>query len=574
MLLILPVALGLIAWFGIRPIQKRMRTVLTSEAVEDDRWHVWAQTLPLAAQFPLTGAGLGTFPYLERMSRPPDPGIDWFYNHAHNEYLELLLEGGIPALVLGLGAIGLALGFGIRGYLRDSSGEAAGLVLGGVFALTTLALHSLVDFGPHVTAVAILTVVVMAQVAGAPSGAKIAANGSGWLFSPLLRSGREERKISTVAWLLGTLGVGAVAWALGYEGWRMEQVNRFHREPDRPEGITAAQVRTRWIASLQKAAALAPDDASLQLELSDAWYEGFQQATAEVEELGGPVASAQLVLAGLVPAPSGAVPGDPAAWTGAIGKEWRRPKRTAGPRRTCKPPWAMLCGLVELNPLLDRPHIRLALHAHQLVAGEPAPVHLARARRLIPYNPEVWFLSGQWELHTGHKEAAWRHWRRSLECSEKNLAEILAEAGQYLQPGELAERVLPDKPALLWAVWEAWEDREEEVRRPLLERSLALLANKPPPLSSPDLLLRARTLQQLGQGEEALATFEELVERAPDKVPWRLELAQLLVKQGRLKQARRELRLILMWQPNHEAARALQREVFDRLEKGEGTKSQ
>jgi tetratricopeptide (TPR) repeat protein len=193
---------------------------------------------------------------------------------------------------------------------------------------------------------------------------------------------------------------------------------------------------------------------------------------------------------------------------------------------------------------------------------------------LIPYNPQVWFLSGQFELQTGNWEAAWRHWRRSLECSNEYQAEILAEAGKYLEPGQMAEQILPDNPALLWSVWESWEDRGEDVRRPLLERALALLARRPLPLSNPDLLLKARTLEQLGRPEAALAAVEELVDRAPDQVSWRLELAQLLVKQGRLEQARRELRLILFLQPNHGTAQALQREVVDRLVESKKTRSQ
>lgn len=60
----------------------------------------WARTLELVQAFGWPGTGLGTFADLYPMAQDPTL-IDQFYvNHAHNDYLELLLELGIPGAIL------------------------------------------------------------------------------------------------------------------------------------------------------------------------------------------------------------------------------------------------------------------------------------------------------------------------------------------------------------------------------------------------------------------------------------------------------------------------------------------
>lgn len=103
----------------------------------------WADTLSSVQDFPLLGSGLGaysyaTLPYQRHYSR------NWF-EHADNQYFELLIEAGIPGLLLGILAGVAALTAGIRltfagpeekAFVRRRYGDWAGsALLGMMFGL-------------------------------------------------------------------------------------------------------------------------------------------------------------------------------------------------------------------------------------------------------------------------------------------------------------------------------------------------------------------------------------------------------------------------------------------------------
>ena len=72
--------------------------------VDGGRPDIWAQTMGLVRAFPLTGIGLGTFDVV--MPAYQTGSFATLVNHAHNQYLHLLAEGGlllaVPLVLAGL----------------------------------------------------------------------------------------------------------------------------------------------------------------------------------------------------------------------------------------------------------------------------------------------------------------------------------------------------------------------------------------------------------------------------------------------------------------------------------------
>ncbi len=66
----------------------------------DLRWLFWQHSLPLIGQFFPVGAGIGTFPTLFMVSEQLGWVKPTYFNHAHNEYLEQLIEIGVAAPIL------------------------------------------------------------------------------------------------------------------------------------------------------------------------------------------------------------------------------------------------------------------------------------------------------------------------------------------------------------------------------------------------------------------------------------------------------------------------------------------
>ena len=152
------------------------------------RAEIYSQTSIAIGERPLLGTGLGTFGAVYRSHRTADirPGVTM----AHNDYLELALELGIPAAALLVGSILILAGGCARGVWtrrRDFEIPAAGAA-----ACVLVGAHSLVDFSLQIPAVA-ATFSFLLGVAAAqaiPTGGAIAT----WLKTT--QSPREERERS------------------------------------------------------------------------------------------------------------------------------------------------------------------------------------------------------------------------------------------------------------------------------------------------------------------------------------------------------------------------------------------
>src|SRR5262249_10986347 len=83
---------------------------------------------------------------------------------AHNEYLEAAFEGGVPRLVLTL-ALAAAPCWLVWRRLRSAQhGVTRATILGLLWGLLVVVLHSAFDFGIHMPAIALLTAVAAAHL--------------------------------------------------------------------------------------------------------------------------------------------------------------------------------------------------------------------------------------------------------------------------------------------------------------------------------------------------------------------------------------------------------------------------
>jgi len=133
-------AVVLVATLGLSQIIARFQTDVASDlrfAAAPDIWRLALDHLPL-------GSGLGSFDPLYRSVERIDLITPAFMNHAHNEYLELILEAGILAPII---LAGFLLWYAVtafaawRGQSQRSSLAKAGAIIVGVFLI-----HSLVDY--------------------------------------------------------------------------------------------------------------------------------------------------------------------------------------------------------------------------------------------------------------------------------------------------------------------------------------------------------------------------------------------------------------------------------------------
>ena len=150
---------GALGWMGMEAVVERFRLAGTDL---QDRVAAWRDTVTIIRDFPLAGTGFGA--YGAAMLTYQTANRTSIFIHAHNEYLQILAEGGalvaIPAAV--------AAGVIIRGiYRRLARGEddvMTGWVrLGAVAGLAGIAAQSLLEFSlqmPGNAAVCVLLVAI------------------------------------------------------------------------------------------------------------------------------------------------------------------------------------------------------------------------------------------------------------------------------------------------------------------------------------------------------------------------------------------------------------------------------
>jgi O-antigen ligase len=236
------VALVITLWLGSVPLESRLASLGQKAQLWQGRLDMWRVVLPHLRDFPIVGSGGGTFEFLEPMyQQRPRQGELFITQYAHNEYLEAMFEGGVPRLLLTL-ALAVAPCCLVWRRLRAARGDGArGPILGMLWGLVVVALHSAIDFGIHMPAVALLTAVTAAHVSAVTSRYELAPDNR-----PAARW-----TVAAVAVALGLLlAWEAATWALS-EQYRkvataLTRSPRFEdREKARPYWEAAVQLRPR-----------------------------------------------------------------------------------------------------------------------------------------------------------------------------------------------------------------------------------------------------------------------------------------------------------------------------------------
>lgn len=141
---------------------------------EDDRYDYWANSMYAIKQSLPLGTGFGTFTYVyptvEVLEQVKPPIV----NHAHSDYLELLLEGGVPVVLIllaGLAAILTVFIARLRGAkTRDDRSRMIALGLGIVLILA----GSAVDYPLRMAAIMVLFGLLAGMLLPSPKRSSLA----------------------------------------------------------------------------------------------------------------------------------------------------------------------------------------------------------------------------------------------------------------------------------------------------------------------------------------------------------------------------------------------------------------
>jgi O-antigen ligase len=137
-------SLAALALVWATPVNRGAATSVSS------RQTILANSAKLLDEFGLAGTGLGTFEKVYRLTERPDRVDSYYVNHAHNDYLELAVETGLPGIILML----LFLAWWGRSVWQMVRSPAADhFAMAGAIASAALLLHSAADYPLRTAAV-------------------------------------------------------------------------------------------------------------------------------------------------------------------------------------------------------------------------------------------------------------------------------------------------------------------------------------------------------------------------------------------------------------------------------------
>ncbi len=146
---IVGVTVMLSAVIGVAPVLERF---VAADHLGDVRWQLYPGIWAALVQFFPLGSGPGTFAYVFKQFQPD--GLDQLVNHAHNDYLEWVVETGLLAVVMTAGFMFSYVRQGLS--LRGSDRPFTFLQIGAGLGMLLMLLHGLVDFNFRIPANAVL----------------------------------------------------------------------------------------------------------------------------------------------------------------------------------------------------------------------------------------------------------------------------------------------------------------------------------------------------------------------------------------------------------------------------------
>jgi O-antigen ligase len=153
----LAAAFAIVAWLGVGPVVQHFELLPQNEPLAvggQGRIALWHETLPLLRAHPWTGIGLGGFPYA--FTRLQNMKLTFVFDYAHNDYLQLAIELGVPFAAVLFALIYWLVLRTLRAAVWSRSEFTRAVALGSLAGAAALLLHSAADFNLYIPANALV----------------------------------------------------------------------------------------------------------------------------------------------------------------------------------------------------------------------------------------------------------------------------------------------------------------------------------------------------------------------------------------------------------------------------------
>lgn len=143
-----------VGWLGAGPISESLTTLPSAVAdqSETSRLEIWKATVSLISEHPIVGSGLGAYGTAILRHWPATEYATLLY--AHNDYLQVVADAGIPGALLAILFVGV-LGVALLRSVHITDPGLRGVAIGAGVGCIGLLIHSVVDFNLQIPSNAI-----------------------------------------------------------------------------------------------------------------------------------------------------------------------------------------------------------------------------------------------------------------------------------------------------------------------------------------------------------------------------------------------------------------------------------
>lgn len=137
-----------LSWFGWEPMIEKFNSAFSETGgIHNGRLTIWQDSAGIIRDFFLTGSGFGTFIHIYPPYRTVPGSL--IVDHAHNDYIELLTDGGLVGFALAAWFVIAVLFHGGKKIAQRRDRYAILVAIGALTGIVSILLHSVTDFNMY-----------------------------------------------------------------------------------------------------------------------------------------------------------------------------------------------------------------------------------------------------------------------------------------------------------------------------------------------------------------------------------------------------------------------------------------
>jgi O-antigen ligase len=507
----------------------------------DARWHHFGEAWDTALAYLPFGSGAGTYGYVHLPYLKQDR--DSWFMHAHNQYLETVVELGLPGIVLVLVGVGVLASCSLRLLRNPQDEDQMTWGVAGTISLVAMVIQNSVDFTIIVPANLLTYALFFGGLSGCDSDARQSRRYQKRNDSKLVGWFPERTKTYPILAVVFLSLLVAVKF-LGEEfragsTLSITKLADLTRPPSR-------ELCDRNIERLTAAIADAPQHAGLWQRR--AWWHLARYRLGLLEHfkaMGQPEAWLLTSETALFTAIMGIHPDDrPATREKLLLPE--------GSQLILEQVSADLQNAIDQNPLIPQIHL---FHAQlSPLMDKPFDVALDHATKISRTNCDHLFAIGVLRFYSGKSNEALELWQRCLMTGYRHWEKIVELASRDLQPSELIEQLFPSDPQRLFTYLPRFAQHKPTQGwiGHLCERIESVLSDYPSIEPSQRLQLLAQTKEYSGDWSGAAEHWQAAVGVTPRDGNLRIRYATSLLKTGEVSRARDQVLVARQLRPSRQ----------------------